>query len=77
MAMPFLRAFTDQMVAFVNKQEISGWDKKYPVPHELKQQVLEVKNLMESWKGRQIGNKVPIRCLHSDSFNQGWAGVDV
>jgi len=28
MAMPFLRAFTDQLVQFVNQQEQIGWDKK-------------------------------------------------
>ena len=41
MAMPFLRAFTDQMVQFVNQQESKGWDKKLMVPDLLKEQVKE------------------------------------
>ena len=31
MAMPFLRAFTDQLVQFVNQQEYIGWDKKVQI----------------------------------------------
>ena len=32
MAMPFLRAFTDQLVQFVKQQEILGWDHKVSIP---------------------------------------------
>ena len=52
MAMPFLRAFTDQLVQFVNQQEVQGWDKKLPIPQELKAQVKEMHKLMLDWKGR-------------------------
>ena len=38
MAMPFLRAFTDQLARFVNQQEKLGWDKKLQIPAMLKDQ---------------------------------------
>jgi transcriptional regulator of met regulon len=54
MAMPFLRAFTDQLVQFVNQQEILGWDQKVPIPYQLQQQVKEMHLIMEQWKGRKF-----------------------
>ena len=53
-AMPFLRAFTDQMVQFVKLQKYQGWDKKLPIPSELQEQVRELNGLMEKWKGRTL-----------------------
>ena len=77
MAMPFLRAFTDQLVQFVKQQEILGWDHKVSIPPILKQQVKEMNSLMEQWKGRKFQGKAPVRFLHSDSSQKAWAGVDV
>ena len=77
MAMPFLRAFTDQLVQFVNLQETRGWDRKIIIPTNLQDQVREMKGFMESWKGRTFQGKTPIRELHSDSSQEAWAGVDV
>ena len=77
MAMPFLRAFTDQLVQFVNLQELQGWDRKIFLPRELQDQVKEMKVLMEEWQGRSFQGKIPIRELHSDSSQEAWAGVDV
>jgi transcriptional regulator of met regulon len=77
MAMPFLRAFTDQLVQFVNQQENLGWDHKAPIPSSLKEQVKEMHSLMEEWKGRKFQGKAPVRVLHSDSSQKAWAGVDV
>jgi hypothetical protein len=77
MAMPFLRAFTDQLVQFVNQQENHGWDKKLPIPQRLKDQVKEMAQLMDQWKGRKFEGKIPVRELHSDSSQEAWAGVDV
>jgi len=60
-ATPFLRAFTDEMVSFVNKHQRFGWDSKFPVPQHLQEQVREVKSLMESgkeenfWERSQFG----------------------
>ena len=67
MAMPFLRAFTDQLVQFVNQQEQIGWDRKVQVPSALKAQVKEMGILMDQWKGRTFQGKTPPRELHSDS----------
>jgi transcriptional regulator of met regulon len=77
MAMPFLRAFTDQLVQFVCQQEKQGWDRKLPIPQALKDQVKEMGLLMEKWKGRTFQGKIPVRELHSDSSQEAWAGVDV
>ena len=77
MAMPFLRAFTDQMVQFVNQQESKGWDRKLVVPEPLKEQVKEVGTLIQTWKGRKVQGKSTVRELHSDSSQEAWAGVHV
>ena len=77
MAMPFLRAFSDQMVQFVNQQESQGWDKRLPIPNMLKQQVREMSSIMEFWKGRTFQGKTAVRELHSDSSQEAWAGVDI
>ena len=77
MAMPFLRAFSDQLVQFVNQQERQGWDRKLKIPADLQQQVRQMKGIMEDWKGRTFQGKTPVRVLHSDSSQEAWAGVDV
>ena len=77
MAMPFLRAFPDQLVQFVNRQEQIGWDKKVQIPSALMAQVKEMGILMDQWKGRTFQGKPPVRELHSDSSQDAWAGVDV
>ena len=77
MAVPVLRAFTDQLVQFVNQQNSHGWDQKVKIPSQLKQQVKEMHLLMEEWKGRTFQGKTTVRELHSDSSQEAWAGVDV
>ena len=47
MAMQFLRAFTDQLVQFVNQHEHFGWDQKVTVPQQLKEQVRDMNSLLE------------------------------
>ena len=74
MAMPFLRAFTDQLLQFVNQQEHLGYDHKVAIPLQLKQHVKEMHSLMEKWKGRKFQGKTPVRELHSDSSQTEWAG---
>jgi transcriptional regulator of met regulon len=77
MAMPFLRAFTDELVQFVTHEKKIGWDRKIEIPQELKNQVREMGAFMQMWKGRQFQGKTPVRELHSDSSQEAWAGVDV
>jgi transcriptional regulator of met regulon len=76
MAMPFLRAFTDQLVQFVNQQETVGWDQKLLIPQTLKEQVKEMASILKEWKGRTFQGKTPVGELHSDSSQEAWAGVD-
>jgi hypothetical protein len=77
MAMLFLRAFTDQMVQFVAHHSLQSWDRQFPVPQELKSQLLETRQLMAQWAGRPMNGKPIVRTLHSDSSDHAWAGVDV
>jgi hypothetical protein len=76
-ALPFLRAFTDQLCAFVKLQEKVGWDAPQPLPPDLHSQLLEVKEILQSWQGRNMEGKTAIRQLHSDASNLGWAGKDL
>ena len=76
-AFPFLRAFTDQMVTFVNQHHHHSWDKKHSVPLVLKEQVLEVKDLMIQWTGRPFFTKENRLVLHSDSSHFQWAGINL
>ena len=76
-ALPFLKAFTDQMVQFTSLAGGTQWDQKIAIPVELQSQIKEVKNLLHTWEGRKMEGKVPIRTLHSDASNIGWAGVDL
>jgi hypothetical protein len=75
-AVPFLRAFTDQMVSFVNHQQLHGWDIKLPIPENLRQQILEVKDLLQTWQGRPFVSPSQ-REIHSDSSTLAWAGLDI
>jgi hypothetical protein len=76
-ALPFLRAFTDQLCQFVKLQELVGWDVPQPLPKDLKDQLVEVKNLLQEWKGRSMDKKVVLRHLQSDASNIGWGGKDL
>ena len=76
-ALPFLRAFTDQLCSFVKLQEKVGWDTPQPLPADLQKQLLEVKDLLHNWQGRSMEGKTAIRQLHSDASNLGWAGKDL
>ena len=76
-AMPFLRAFTDNMLQFVSQNRKWGWDTKLEIPPDLQHEVRDLDQLTKTWKGRNFQDKVPIRKLHSDSSNTAWAGVDV
>ena len=76
-ALPFLRAFTDEMKCFIDLQGQGGWDKMHLPPVSLVDQVKEVKELLQTWQGRQFQARCPIRKLHSDASNLGWGGLDI
>ena len=77
-ALPFLRAFTDQLQVFVGRQEREGWDRRIPIPAELKSQVQELKEVFAEWAGRPLqGGRVAVRNIHSDSSTSGWGGLDI
>ena len=57
MAMHFLRAFTDQLVQFVNQQEQIGWDRKVQIPSALQAQVKKMGAIIEQCKGRSFQGK--------------------
>ena len=74
-AMPFLRAFTDHMLSFIQKCHW-GWDISHPIPESLKAEVRELKVLLQQWAGRPFSQAPPVRTIHSDSSDWAWAGVD-
>jgi hypothetical protein len=76
-ALPILRAFTDTLATFVAQSARRGWDKKLPIPESLKSQLLAVRDLLVSWKGREFQKRCRVRTLHSDSSTMGWGGVDL
>jgi hypothetical protein len=76
-ALPVLRAFSDLLVQFTDQQRKVGWDQDVVIPQELKDQVLEIGQLLQSWKGRSFAGKTPVRKIHSDSSNQGWGALDI
>jgi hypothetical protein len=59
-AMPFLRAFTDNMLAFVNQHKCHGWDTKLVLPPALQCEVRRLGELMVGWKGQKFLGQVPI-----------------
>ena len=77
MAMPFLRAFTDHMVAFVNQQGHWGWDIPLEITQTLQQEVSDLNSLTKQWNGRPFQERTVNKKLNSDSSNHAWAGIDV
>jgi hypothetical protein len=75
-AMPFLRAFTGLLVQFLANTSSHPWDSKHLIPRTIKDQLKEIKILLENWSGRNFPQN-PSRFLHSDSSTHGWGGVDV
>ena len=50
-ALPFLRAFTDTMCQFVNISTQKGWNHQQKVPSNLKDQLKEIKIVLDNWGG--------------------------
>ena len=74
-ALPCLRAFTDQLSRFVNLQTQFGWDHVITIPQALKEQLQELKEILQNWKGRKFCQAVT-KTLHSDSSDFAWAGIN-
>ena len=75
LALPFLRAFTTELVQFLAKTSTDPWDKKFLISVEIKLELQNVRNIMEKWTGRPFPKKAT-RILHSDSSDFAWGGVD-
>ena len=67
MAMPFLRAFTAQMLKFVNQNQTLGWDLPIGIPQALREEIRGSNLLTAKWAGRPFTERIPVRNLHSDS----------
>jgi hypothetical protein len=75
LALPFLRAFTTYLVNFLAEKSGDSWNSTHKISEEIKEELKEVKNVMEKWEGRPFVTK-PTRVLHSDSSDRGWGGID-
>jgi len=73
LALPFLRAFTSLLAGFMQQKTPDPWDSKHVISTEIKEQLVEVRFLMENWSGRPFPVKAS-RVLHSDSSTLGWGG---
>jgi hypothetical protein len=75
LALPFLRAFTGDLVEFLAKKAQDSWDSKHLISPEIKGELKKVRELLEFWSGRPFPQKAT-RILHSDSSDLGWGGLD-
>jgi hypothetical protein len=75
-ALPFLRGFTDTLVRFLRLKGESPWDSKYDITEDIREQLREVRGILESWSGRCFSQAVQQR-LHSDASSLGWGGIDL
>ena len=75
--MPFPRSFTDMMLSVIRLEQNFGWDSKHKLPAEMLKEVKTLGGLMDSWRGRELEGKAPVRILHSDSSSHAWAGIDL
>ena len=71
MALPFLRAFTDQLCLFVKEGEPQGWNSIQKIPKDLKMQLRDIKLLLDSWKGRPFQTS-HTKELYSDASDMAW-----
>ena len=76
-AMPFLRAFSDQMVMFLKDNKKAGWDNPCTIPRVLQDQIRAIKDLTLKYTGRVFQSAKMNRKLASDSSDMAWAGLDL
>lgn len=72
-AMPFLRAFTSLLVGFLKQNASKSWESSHQIPQTLKDQLQDIKLLLQNWQGRPF-TQSPTRFLHTDSSTYGWGG---
>jgi len=72
--LPSLRAFTDALCSFANKGQKSVWNSCHVIPQELKDQLKEIKLLLDTWRGRPFLTEHQ-RTLYSDISDLAWGGA--
>jgi hypothetical protein len=75
-ALPCLRAFSDHLLQFSNLHRQKGWDAQVPIPPSLKEQVLEIGQLLKGWEGRSFQTTSTVRKIFSDSSTLAWGALD-
>ena len=75
LALPFLRAFTGNLVEFFARKSEDPWDSKHPITQDIKDELQKVRKIFDAWSGRPFPSK-PTTVLHSDSSDLGWGGLD-
>ena len=73
-ALPALRAFSDELVAFVNLHTKFGWDTPLQLPPSIRTQVPELRELLLSWPGRKFMAGATATKLFSDASDGGGGG---
>ena len=66
MALPFLRVVTDQLMGFTSLSVEKGWDHQIFIPQALKEQIKELKVLLDPELGRPFHEKAT-KILYSDN----------
>ena len=76
-ALPAMRCFTDQLVKFVEKAYVVGWDTPIVIPQLLKSQVPDVAYLLEKYPGRPFYRPPSRGATHlaSDATTKAWGGL--
>ena len=75
LALPFLRAFTTEMVQLLAQTAQESWDRKFPISAEIKKELKKVGEILDSWSGRNFPQKAG-KILFSDSSDWGWGGLN-
>ena len=75
-ALPALRAFSDELVAFVNLHTKFGWDTPLQLPPSIRTQVPELRELLLSWPGRKFVTGATATKIFSDASDAGRGGLN-
>ena len=76
-ALPFLRAFTDEVMNLANLHKTKGWDAIVKIPPSLRTQVKEIGELLDTWQGRKFEEGKVHRKVYSDSSQEGWGAMEL
>jgi hypothetical protein len=72
-----LRAFSGQMLHFIQMHSAKGWDVTRPLPQALKAQVREIDGIMHSWVGRSFAKRTVVKEIHADSSDNAWGAIEI